>query len=147
MRKVFFSFEYSDVGRAMIVRNSWVTHGSQTAAGFIDKAEFEEVERKGDAAIKRWIDSQMKGTSVTVVLVGGKTNKSRWVKYEIEKSIDRGNGLLEIDISKIRALNQGTTGFCGWLLPEKYSGYRWDKNEGHKYLSNWIEKAASDAGR
>ncbi|HFF4699380.1 TPA: TIR domain-containing protein, partial [Acinetobacter baumannii] len=81
-RKVFFSFKYDDVSRAMIVRNSWVTHDS---AGFIDKAEFEEVKRKGDAAIKYWIDNQLKNTSVTVVLIGENTKKSKWVRYEIEE--------------------------------------------------------------
>lgn len=47
-RKVFFSFQYEDVQRAMNVRNSNVI-ASDTKAGFIDKADFEEVERKGDA--------------------------------------------------------------------------------------------------
>ena len=83
----------------MIVRNSWVT---QDSAGFIDKADFEEVKRKGDAAIKKWIDEQLKGTTVTVVLVGENTKKSKWVQYEIDESIKRGNGLLEINISKIK---------------------------------------------
>ena len=32
-RRVFFSFEYGDVSRAMVVRNSWVTTG-RGAAGF-----------------------------------------------------------------------------------------------------------------
>lgn len=44
-RKVFFSFKYEDVSRAMVVRNSWVTQGKESA-GFIDKAEFEEVKKK-----------------------------------------------------------------------------------------------------
>ena len=96
MRKVFFSFKYEDVTRAMIVRNSWVAQGTESA-GFIDKADFEEVEKKGDVAIQNWIDEQLEGTSVTVVLVGAKTCASRWVKYEIKKSIERGNGLLGID--------------------------------------------------
>jgi len=56
-RKVFFSFKYEDVSRAMVVRNSWVTRGTE-AAGFIDKADFESVKRQGDQAIKRWIDAQ-----------------------------------------------------------------------------------------
>lgn len=147
MRKVFFSFEYSDVSRAMIVRQSWVTHGTQTAAGFIDKAEFEEVEKKGDAAIKRWIKEQMNGTSVTVVLVGAKTNKSKWVKFEIAESISRGNGLLEIDISKIKGFQGVTTSFCEWMLPSKYSGYGWVKDNGYENLGDWIEKAAKAAGK
>jgi hypothetical protein len=32
-RRVFFSFKYDDVGRAMIVRNSWVTKDRE-ARGF-----------------------------------------------------------------------------------------------------------------
>ncbi len=44
-RKVFFSFEYNDVSRAMVVRNSWVTQGKE-AAGFIDVADFEEIENE-----------------------------------------------------------------------------------------------------
>ncbi len=50
-RKVFFSFKYEDVSRAMVVRNSWVTQGKESA-GFIDKAEFEEVKKRVDHAIK-----------------------------------------------------------------------------------------------
>ncbi len=100
-RKVFFSFKYKDVSRAMVVRNSWVTQGKD-AAGFIDAADFEKVKQQGDTAIKNWIDKQLEGTSVTVVLVGEKTCSSKWVKYEIEKSIEIGNGLLGIDISKIK---------------------------------------------
>ena len=53
-RRVFFSFKYLDVSRAMVVRNSWVTQGRE-AAGFIDAAEFEKIKRQGDAAIQRWV--------------------------------------------------------------------------------------------
>ena len=98
-RRVFFSFKYKlDVSRAMVVRNSWVAQGKE-AAGFVDAADFEKIKRQGDAAIWRWIDDQLKGTSVTVVLTGLLTCSSRWVKYEIEKSEHVGNGLLGIDIS------------------------------------------------
>ena len=81
-RKVFFSFKYDDVQRAMNVRNSNVIKGA-IKSGFIDKADFEEVERQGDNAIKAWIDKQLEGTTVTAVLVGEKTNKSRWVKCQV----------------------------------------------------------------
>ena len=144
-RKAFFSFKYKDVSRAMIVRNSWVTQGKE-AAGFIDAADFEEVKRKGDTAIKNWIDSQLKGTSVTVVLVGEKTCSSRWVKYEIEKSIEIGNGLLGIDVSKIKDLQGNTSDRCG-KIPKGYSFYLWNNDEGYKNIGDWIEKAAQDAGR
>jgi hypothetical protein len=144
-RRVFFSFKYEDVSRSMVVRNSWVTQGKE-AAGFIDKADFEKVKKNGDSAIRRWIDAQLVGTSVTVVLVGAKTCSSRWVKYEIEQSIARGNGLLGIDISKIKDLQGNTSERCG-EIPKGYPFYLWNKEEGSKNMGIWIEKAAKAAGK
>ncbi|MCX5468105.1 TIR domain-containing protein [Acinetobacter nematophilus] len=143
-KKVFFSFKYEDVARAMVVRNSSVT---QDSAGFIDKADFEAVKKQGNEAIKNWIDNQLKGTTVTVVLVGENTNQSKWVKYEIEESIKRGNGLLEINISKINALGHGTSDFCGWMLPNEYKAYNWNKDNGYNNLSAWIDMAAEFVGK
>lgn len=145
-RRAFFSFKYEDVSRAMVVRNSWVTKGGQQAAGFVDAADFEKIKRQGDTAIKRWIDDQLNGTSVTVVLVGQDTCNSRWVKYEIQKSIEIGNGLLGIDISKIKDLKGNTTDRCG-EMPKGYPFYLWFKEDGYNYLSKWVEKAAQAAGR
>ena len=142
-RKVFFSFKYEDVSRAMVVRNSWVTKDKESA-GFIDKAEFEEVKKKGDQAIKNWIDSQLKGTSVTVVLVGEKTCDSKWVKYEIEKSIEKGNGLLGTDISKIKDLQGDTSERCE-QIPKGYKFYLWNKDKGYENIGDWIEEAAKEA--
>ena len=72
-RKVFFSFHYErDVWRAGQIRNSWVTKPNRETAGFWDSASWEEVKKKGEDAIHRWIDNQLNGTSVTVVLIGPK---------------------------------------------------------------------------
>ncbi|MGC8045319.1 TIR domain-containing protein, partial [Salmonella enterica] len=57
-RKVFFSFQYDDVLRAMNVRNSNVINANPKV-GFIDKAEFEKLERTGDSTVKAWIDAQL----------------------------------------------------------------------------------------
>ncbi len=144
-RRVFFSFEYEhDVSRANVVRNSWVTQGKE-AAGFVDAAAFEKVKKGGDTAIKKWIRDQLKGTSVTVVLVGLHTCSSKYVKYEIEQSIEKGNGLLGIDISKIKDFNGKTTDRCD-KIPKGYPFYLWNNDEGRKNLGNWIEKAAKKAG-
>jgi len=144
-RRAFFSFKYKDVSRAMVVRNSWVTQGKE-AAGFIDAADFEEIKRKGNTAIKNWIDNQLQGTSVTVVLIGAKTCNSRWVKYEIEKSIEIGNGLLGIDVSKIKDLQGNISDRCE-KIPKGYNFYLWNNDDGYNNMGDWIEKAAKDAGR
>ena len=146
-RKVFFSFHYDeDVHRTMVIRKSWVTKGGQEAARFIDKAEFETIKKRGDLAVKQWINRQMKGTSVTVVLVGAKTCSRKWVKYEIEHSKERGKGLLEIDISFIKDLNGKMSTHCGYMLTEKYAAYEWVRENGYNNLGEWIEKAAKQAG-
>ena len=89
MRRVFFSFDWDDVWRVNQVRKSWVTKGNHEIAGFVDAAEIEKVKNQTDKAIQKWIDEQMRGTSVTCILIGGKTDESKWVKYEIEKSIEK----------------------------------------------------------
>lgn len=144
-RRVFFSFEYSDVSRAMVVRNSWVTQGRE-AAGFVDAAAFEKLKQKGDPAVQSWIDQQLSNTSVTAVLVGAHTCGSKWVKYEIAQSIKRGNGLLGIDVSKIKNLTGQTTERCG-RIPAGYKFYLWNTNEGYKNIGAWVESAAKAAGR
>jgi hypothetical protein len=142
---VFFSFKYKDVSRAMVVRHSWVTQARQ-AAGFIDHADFEKVRQRGDPAIRNWIDEQLHGTSVTVVLVGAQTCSSRWVRYEIEQSKQRGNGLFGINISAIKDLTGSTSSCCG-EIPEGYRFYRWQADDGYNNLGSWVEEAARQAGR
>lgn len=144
-RRVFFSFEYEhDVQRAMIVRNSWVTQGED--AGFVDAADFEEIKKSGDAAIKKWIREQLSGTSVTVVLVGSHTCSSKYVEYEIEQSEKKGNGLLGIDISKIKNWAGDTSKRCD-RIPDGYPFYLWNRYDGYHNMGDWIEKAAKAAGR
>src|SRR5690606_32651833 len=86
-----------------------------------------------DKAIQTWIDNQLNGTSITVVLVGTNIHKSRWVKYEIEQSIARSNGLLTIAISKISDM-QGSTTDCCSLRATGYKHYLWNKDNGRDNL-------------
>src|SRR5690349_1997603 len=150
-RRVFFSFHYeNDVWRANIVRNSWVTKPNTESAGFIDAAAFEEVKRGGDAGIKRWIDSQLNGTTVTIVLIGTETSNRDYVKYELEKSWDRGNGILGIYIHQLgdrfgNKSPKGSNAF-GPIFPklfddkkyfyERFNTYDWIENNGYANLGS-----------
>ncbi len=145
-RKVFFSFVFEDRIRAFQVRNSQMF---QEARGFIDAAEFEKVKRKGDLAIKRWIDDQMHGTSVTVVLIGPKTDASKWVTYEIQQSIKLRMGLLGIHIHDCRDMSGGTIpkGDVPSALHGKGKVYDWVFHAGTHNIPKWIDAAAKAAGR
>jgi len=160
MRRVFFSFHYEkDVWRANEARNSWVTKGNYTNAGFVDSAEFEEVKRGGDTAIKRWIDKQLEGTSVTVVLIGEETLERPYVQYEIQKSYERGNGLVGVRIDWLKDrdgkyCNQGSTYFKigtyngqSVYFTDVANIYCYKNDDGYNNMGKWIEEAARDAGR
>jgi len=126
-RRVFFSFHYErDYWRVNVVRNSWVTKPNSEVAGFIDAADFEKIQRQGDLAVKRWINENLEGTSVTAVLIGTETYKRRWVRYEIIKSFDKRNGLLGIYIHKIKD-KYGKTDWIG-KNPFEYVGVYIDKD-------------------
>jgi hypothetical protein len=146
-RKVFFSFHYGrDAWRVGKVRNSGVI-GNFEKSPFYDKAQWETIKLQGDIAIQRWIDNQLSGTSVTVVLIGAQTASRRWVKYEIKKSIQLGKGLLGINISGINDHNGDTDTMGANPLPTGYPIYKWNHNNGAENLAKWIEAAAIKAGK
>ncbi len=160
-RRVFFSFHHSgDVWRAGQVRNSWVTQDRQDA-GFWDVAAWEQVKKKDVATVQKWIDEQMKGTSVTVVLIGAETSERPHVLYEITQSHNKGNGMLGVYVHNMRDATQ-RTGLKGnnpfsklsitksgakTLLSEIYPTYDWVNDNGRDNLGSWIEAAAKKAGR
>lgn len=63
---------------------------------FFDRHLLDPVKSRDPEYIKRCINAQMKGTSVTVVLIGSKTHESEWVDYEIRRTIEESKGLLGI---------------------------------------------------
>lgn len=146
-RRVFFSFHYqNDIFRVNVIRNSHIVEGT-AAAGFQDASLWEATKLKGDAAIKALIDKGLETTSVTVVLIGEKTADRKYVKYEIEQSIARGNGLLGIYIHNIKDIN-GKTSIIPGRVPEalRKAGapvYTWDRNQ----FGRWVEDTYQRAQR
>jgi len=161
-RRTFFSFHYErDVWRAGQIRNSWVAKPDRESAGFWDAAAWEEVKKKGEDAIHRWIDSQLNGTSVTVVLIGAETSTRPYVGYEIKQSHNKGNGMLGIYIHNMKDQHgytdtKGNNPFANWhierngqkvLLSSIYPTYDWVNDNGRDNIGSWIEAAAKKAGK
>ncbi len=109
-KRVFFAFHYQDVidFRANVVRNHWLTKDDREDAGFFDASLWEGAKRRGADALKRLINSGLENTSVTCVLIGSQTFARPWVRYEILKSMKRGNKLFAVHINGIRDRNQQT---------------------------------------
>lgn len=104
-RRVFFSFHYQqDVWRVNQIRNSWryQREAQREAAGFFDGSIWERSQRTSDDSLKTLIREGISNTSVTCVLSGQHTYARRWVRYEIARSIIKGNGLLVVQIHNCR---------------------------------------------
>ncbi len=159
-RRVFFSFHYNrDIGRIGQIRNSWVVKSPTETVGFVDAAEWESIQRQGDQAIKNWINSQMNGTSVTIVLIGAETYTRPWVKYEIEQSRARGNAIFGITIHNVKDFRTLQTDIPGQNpfeliktadgtpLSQLYPVYDWVNDNGRANIEQWIADALSKVGK
>lgn len=104
-RQVFYSFHFdNDVMRVQQIRNIGAIEDNKP----VSSNDWEEVKKKGDAGIKKWINDNMDYRSCVVVLIGEQTANRPWVKYEIEKAWNDGKGLLGIHIHNLKCPRNGT---------------------------------------
>lgn len=158
-RRVFFSFHYDqDSWRVNQVRQSWRFRPADVELPFYDRAGWETVKRQGQQAIKNWIDNQLRGSAVTVVLIGQGTAQRPWVNYEIAESARLRKGLIGIHIHNLqdqlrRNSVQGANPFNNHVYSNglSYSNYHptydWVLHNGQANFANWVEQAARNAGR
>jgi hypothetical protein len=136
-RRVYFAFDYQDVFAVNQIRR----HGEFTGvavAGFADASLWEKLKQRDQRVIRRAIDDALGNTSVTVVCVGERTARRRWVKYELSASRSRGKGLLGVYLP----------GQSGHQKPAELelAGaplYQWNSQR----FASWVEAAAAKAGR
>ncbi len=156
-RRAFFSFHYKpDNWRASQVRNMGVVEGNRP----VSDNDWEEITSGGDKAIKKWIDEQLSGKSVAVVLIGEKTANRKWINYEIEKAWAEGKGVVGIYIHNLKDCdgNQASKGknpFDYVYVDEKklssivkdydppYSTSKYVYDHIKEKLKDWAEEAIS----
>jgi hypothetical protein len=90
------------------------------------------------AYVTRCVKDQIKGTSVTVVLIGKDTHKSDWVTNEIEWSLEKDppNGILGIRLDAAASIPTALAD-CGAEVIE------WDASA----FADAMERAVAAAGR
>ncbi len=102
MRQVFYSFHFSnDFWRVQEVRNMGAIEGNKP----VSANEWEDVKRKGDENIKKWINSAMNYRSCVVVLAGHYTANRKWINYEIEHAWKEGKGIVVVYIHGLKDQN------------------------------------------
>jgi MTH538 TIR-like domain (DUF1863) len=154
-RKAFYSFHYvPDNWRASQVRNMGLIEGNKPASD----NEWETIVDGGDDETQEWIDGQLYGRSVAVILIGANTAGRKWINYEISKAWSDRKGVFGIYIHNLKDRNgyQSTKGSnpFNWLTidnvnmgnivktydpPFSSSTYVYDHIK--ENLCDWIETA------
>ncbi|UKA73559.1 TIR domain-containing protein [Arthrobacter sp. FW306-06-A] len=94
-KSVFYSFYYDqDYWRVQQIINMGAVEGQP----ILNAQDWEEVKRKGKAAIEEWIHTQMSYKSAVVVLIGAETASRPWVQHEIAHAWDNRKPLVGVRI-------------------------------------------------
>jgi hypothetical protein len=152
-RQIFYSFHFdNDVMRVQQIRNIGALEDNKP----VSANDWEEIKKKGDDAIIKWINDNMAYRSCVVVLIGEETSKRPWVKYEIKKAWDDGRGLLGIYIHNLKdpkkgKCNKGENPFLQFTfkdsngnvktIPYKNPDASDAYNDISAHLEDWIEEA------
>jgi len=156
-RQIFYSFHFAnDVMRVQQIRNIGALEDNKP----VSENQWEDIKRKGDNAIKRWIDDNMSYRSCVIVLIGTETAERKWVQYEIKKAWEDKKGLFGIYIHNLKCPK---TGKClkgpnpfdlfefsdGTKLSSFITCYNPNPEDAYSdirtHLESWVEKAIEDA--
>lgn len=137
--------------RVALIRNIGALEDNKPAS----ENGWEEVKKKSDAGIEKWIDDNMHNRSCVVVMIGEETSNRKWVKYEIEKAWSEKRGVLGIYIHNINCprnhkSKQGSNPFDNSTIGSKkmsqivrcYNPSSTDAyNDIKRNIESWIEEA------
>jgi hypothetical protein len=109
-RRIFLSYQHEDQLKAKGFNLTRYNKGLELE--FVTRGLLDPVMSANESYISRQIKDRMKGTSVTVVLLGEKTAGSVWVGNEIRWSTEKNppNGLLGIKLTPDAAVPDGLEG-------------------------------------
>ncbi len=141
-RRIFISYQHKDQMKAKgfhLLR--WAKNVN---VAFVGRHLLDPVKSKNEQYINEKIREQIKGSSVTVVLIGKDTKKSEYQPFEIGESLakEAPNGVLGIKLDKTVDLPRKST--VGRLLYDCGAEIiDWDPSK----FGEAIERAAVAAGR
>lgn len=141
-RSIFISYQHRDQMKAKGF--NLLRWAKNVDVDFVGRHLLDPVKSNNKQYIDTKIREQIKGSSVTVVLIGKDTKKSEYQPFEIEQSLakDKPNGILGIKLDK--SVNLPKDSAVGQLLHATGAEIiDWDPNK----FGEAIERAVVAAGR
>jgi hypothetical protein len=155
---VFYALHYDeDRSRAAcILESATVSPNSEATL-----SEWAQLKRSGDFAIQSWIETQLKGRSCMVVLIGAHTTLRPWVHYEIRRSRQLKTAMIGVHIHRLADAqgNQSAKGENPFEHPESglgsaaktvrvYDPPEADAQTTYQYIADnlmrWTDEAVAD---
>lgn len=99
MKRVFISYAYEDIqqvrGLKLLLANP------NYDLEFYDESLSVAVDSEDASYIKTVIGDKIRRSSVTLCLIGIETHKSKWVDWELKKSVEEGNRIIAMALKGI----------------------------------------------
>ncbi|MFM2278930.1 MAG: hypothetical protein RLZZ444_1161 [Pseudomonadota bacterium] len=119
-RNVFISFATEDMDEVNLLRAHAKNENSDIE--FNDHSVREPYDSDRAAYIKQKITERIERTSVTVVYLSASTAASRWVKWEVEKSLELGKRVIAVHPKSGAPANPP-----GWVKEHGIKTVTWSK--------------------
>jgi MTH538 TIR-like domain (DUF1863) len=95
-RNVFISFAYEDIDDVNLLRAQSKNELNDIAFNDCIDSVSEPYDSKNADYIRRQIIERIRGASTTVVYISSTTPSSRWVSWEVEKSLELGKSVIAV---------------------------------------------------
>lgn len=141
-RRIFISYQHKD--RMQAKGFALLKWNKNVDLEFVGRHLLDPLNSKNEPYIRSQISELIKGTSVTIVLIGKETHGSNWVAWEIDKSLEKEspNGILAIRLPDGGPLPEGSP-VTDVLSQAGAEVINWEPHS----FSDAIERAALAAGR
>jgi hypothetical protein len=97
-KTIFISYDYDNDKNYKNLLVAW-DKNSDFDFGFNDQSADVSIDSTDSATIKRAISAKINNATYFLCLVGEKTNKSKWVKWEISKAVELKKKLVAVKIN------------------------------------------------
>ncbi len=141
MLRVYFTFDYRrDLHRVKQIYQA-PNIVPRAAGGFVDRNVWKEALESGDKSVTGLINDAIINADATVVCIGFRTTSNKYLDYEIQRTIDKGIGLVAVLINHLKN-RDGTDDAVGHIpMQIEATGYRTYKFTDKRKLTEHIEEA------
>ena len=108
-KKIFVSYDFDNDRHYKNLLLAW-DKNSEFDFGFSDQSADVSIQSTNAAAIKRAISAKINAATYLLCLIGGKTSRSSWVTWEIDKAKELRKRIVAVKISYSNITPNGLLG-------------------------------------